>query len=84
MKNQYYKYIKQLGESGFAFVIAVFIPQKEKTIIKIIKKREKKKNTWTVEDQLWSTLHHRCISPVLEIKEMKNPAVKLYVTPYVG
>ena len=40
LEKQDYKYIKPLGEGGFASVIAVLTPQKQEVAVKIIKKKE--------------------------------------------
>lgn len=77
LQKKSYKYLKTLGEGGFASVIAVLSPKNEVLAVKIVQKE----GFWIIEDQVWPVLRHRNILPVLEIMEIENPSAKLYVTP---
>lgn len=77
LQKKSYKYLKTLGEGGFASVIAVLSPKNEVLAVKIVQEE----GFWIIEDQVWPMLRHRNILPVLEIMEIENPAAKLYVTP---
>lgn len=72
-----YSNIKPLGKGSFGEVLSAVSSNKKRVAVKIIKN----KDAWHIEESVWPKLCHRNILSLLEIINVDNMDLKLYVMP---